>query len=322
VIEELRYTELKKYLRGHNPNHQYTGTRIINNHYIIAMDQEERPNFIVLTEELINDSHSTDYLDLNMGKECSLLVDNERIFSRCHILSCNTNDEDLCNIFLKMIYTFCLQNEELNHRNIQDIFSNLIRLFQVSPSNELTKERQGLWSELFVIRHFIYKYDINLIPYWRSETTSKYDFSSDSIKFEVKSSTKPVRVHTFSHKQLFRPDNIQIVVASLLLLIDDSGLALRKIVDDLFPIFNKDIKYLTTLQKSLMRAGIFNISNYNETCFDESFAVTNLRFYSKDNIPRYAMPEPEGISNTRYDVDLTNVITYSESNVCDLIINA
>lgn len=301
------------------PTHyEFKGIQIHNKLAYIAVDKEGYIALVVNTLDIGNYLFSTDNIKLTLGINCKVST-NESVFEgNCHILSCKSKDKNLQKMF--MILSFALvyeMNETRNSDELVSFFHSLQQLFKTTPSINLQKEQQGLWGELFLIKQY---YEItNLHFYWHKDPYIKFDFSSAKYKLEVKTTSREERIHPFSHNQLFREDNTEIMIASYILQHDDAGLSLRSLIDYLRQIYINNPQFLMKLEKSVIKAGMLD-KNSIGPIFDENLALTNLSFYIASNIPKFNQPEPSGVTGTRYNVDLSTVDKMNEAELLEWLL--
>jgi len=171
----------------------------------------------------------------------------------------------------------------------------------VGPARDLEGERQGLWGELFVmkcIRGFLF-----WAPFWHSEVTRLFDFTAPGRRVEVKTVVGGLRVHHFSHRQIFTLAGEEIIIASLLLREEESGVSLQQLIKECRAALQKSPFFLK-VEKAVRHAGMKDISETGPI-FDAAEAERALAWFRSTDAPHFRMPEPPGVSETRYKVDLS-----------------
>lgn len=133
--------------------------------------------------------------------------------------------------FLVLVEAFLGQGGQCpDMARLTSFFRSMVRLFSVTPARDIEGQRQGLWGELFVmsgVRGFAF-----WAPFWHSETTRRFDFSASNRRVEVKTTVGPERIHHFSHRQIFALEGEEIVIASLLVCQEGTGLSLRELIQE------------------------------------------------------------------------------------------
>jgi len=226
----------------------------------------------------------------------------EPITAPFHALRCESVEAADIRTFLLLVDAFvreCL-GDSPTADSLSAFFRSLVRLFSVGHSSDVAAERQGLWGELSlmsVVRGFEF-----WVPFWHSEPTRRFDFSSGHHRVEVKTAVGSARVHHFSHAQLFPTNQEDILIASLLLHEDDSGLSLRDLIDQAHSTLSKPADLLK-LERAIRRA-VMESRDEPGPAYDLADARRSLAWYRVADAPHFQVPEPPGVSHTRYRVDL------------------
>ena len=69
-------------------------------------------------------------------------------------------------------------------------------------------------------------------PFWHNELTDVFDFSTMKKRLEVKTSASGQRIHHITHRQVYAMHGEEIVLASLMIKEEQSGLSLRALIDE------------------------------------------------------------------------------------------
>lgn len=305
--------EILSLLETTSSTHQFTGIQLKKKFAYIAIDKEGYIALILKTGEKINYQMSTDLLSLRLGNYCTITTRDKDYSGKCHVLSCRSKEKKLMKIFLMLCITLTEQiNEYKNSSELLSFFSSLFQLFKTSPSSNLIKERQGLWGELFVIKQTGNPYIF--VNCWHKEVTRKFDFSYKNFRLEVKATNQDERIHYFSHDQLFREDDVEIVISSLVLQDEDSGLSLKDLIEDTRVVINGNTELLLKLEKAVMSAGM-NDENELGPVYDETLAKRKLSWYSSKVVPKFDQAEPEGVTSTKYKIDLSSVTKMTDDEL-------
>lgn len=309
-------TEILEELKKTTSHHDFNAIAI--DHQVpayIAIDQMGL--FSLLVEANSNrqaQNMTTDLVALRLAANCTLNLSEGIQQKKLHVLQCLSQNEDLIHTFITLSLALCQQFS--SKRSVEDVletfFTSLVQLFQTTPQPNTSEARQGLWGELFLIRHL--RNTVDMVNYWHSDPTRTFDFSSHLRRLEVKTTTSPERIHHVSHQQLYEQGNDEIVIASLLLLHDDTGLTLRELIDELRVVMKGNYQRLLKLEKAIRRAGMGQFLD-SGPCFSETHATNNLAWYQVGVVPRFPQAEPPGVSGTRYKVDLSTVPRFSEYSV-------
>jgi hypothetical protein len=220
-----------------------------------------------------------------------------------HALICETTNHSDKITFMVLVEAFLAQNSDLPSasQNIAPFFRSLTRLFAIDTARDLKTERQGLWGELFIMKEIRgYRF---WAPFWHSEVTRLFDFSGSDKRLEVKTTTSGQRFHHFSHRQVYAFEGEEINIASLLIHEDDAGLSLRSLIDECRAEL-LHTPYFLKLEKAVRHAGMEDPSEASPK-FNPTEAKLRLGWFHSIDIPHFCVPEPPGVSQTSYRVDLS-----------------
>ena len=128
---------------------------------------------------------------------------------------------------------------------------------------------------------------------------SKHDIEiTDSLKIEVKTTTKETRTHRFSHNQIY--DNFyDIYVSSVILYKTEKGTSLYDLFVELLNITdNYETRF--SLYKLMNFCGVNNMNQ--GIVFSKDNSMKSIKIINGINLPKINNDIPEGISNISYDV--------------------
>jgi hypothetical protein len=308
----LSVVELFRTLKEKPSGHEFTASKIKGwrNAYL-AVNSMGHPALIVETNSIFGGpSLKAARVSLKPSQELAVTIDgntaSKQIF---HILICESSDRSDVANFLVLIEAFLASRIglEIAGDDLSSFFRSMIRLFAMKPASDLDARRQGLWGELFMMRQVLgYRF---WAPYWHGAVTGLFDFSAMSKHIEVKSSIGQQRIHHFSHKQIWESEGEEILIASLVLRQDDSGLSLRELVQECREALRGTPDYLK-LEFAVRHAGMEDDS-LSGPQFSEIAAEKELLWFRATDAPHFRMPEPPGVSETNYKVDLTRATPIS-----------
>lgn len=269
----------------------------------LGVDAGGRPALFVSAREFapgapVRSAHAS--LRLNLPFELHISKE-AAIVGRYHCLRCEATDAATIDTFLMLLQAFVSAHDEITADDLVSFFKALVRLFSVGPARDPNTERQGLWGELFMMRS-VRGFEFWL-PFWHSDPRRRFDFTAGQYRVEVKTTASSARIHHFSHRQVFPVDNEEIVIASLLLQEDDSGLALKTLVDECRQVATMTPHFFK-LEKAVRRTGMDDPIDTGPA-YDSTAAASNLRWFQSHDVPHFRVAEPAGVLDTRYRVDLT-----------------
>ncbi len=293
-------------LKDRPSGHAFTVAPVPGNQdVLLGLDTTGHPVLFVRAEAgAVEPPLHTDKVSLHIGQSYSLaaLDDSPRI-ELLHALRCETSDSADAETFLLLAEAFLARQEAggADRHTLTSFFRSMVRLFAVTPAKDLQAERRGLWGELFMmsrVRGFRF-----WAPFWHSEATRRFDFSSGGNRVEVKITTRPERMHHFSHRQIYALEGEKIVIASLVAVEDDSGLSLRQLIEDCRSALLGTTDYLK-LEKAVRLAGMESSTELGPAIAAAEAEESLAWFHSRD-VPHFRVPEPPGVTETRYRVDLS-----------------
>lgn len=303
-------------LKDNPSGHAYTVAQIPGrDNVFLGADMAGHPCLFVRAEERLTDPPlRTAQVSLQLSQEYSLaLAGGAASRQLLHSMRCESSDRAEVQNFLTLMDAFLAryEAERLDGEKLSSFFRSMVKLFSVAPARDLQAERQGLWGELFMMRllrgfHF-------WAPFWHSEVTRLFDFSSAQQRVEVKTVLGQQRIHHFSHRQIYALGGEEIVIASLLLREEDAGLSMRELIDEARVSLLGTPDFLK-LERAVRRAGMESADTVGPT-FDEAQAGTSLRWFRSSDAPHFRLPEPPGVSETRYKVDLSTAPSLSSDEL-------
>ena len=302
----MRLAALLSDLRDRPSGHAFTVAPVPGSYgVLLGVDMTGYPVLFVVAEAgALEPPLRTNKLSLHIGQSYSLagLGDSPSV-ELLHALRCETSDSADVETFLLLAEAFLARQGagRVDRYALTSFFRSMVRLFAVTPAKDLQAERRGLWGELFMmsrVQGFRF-----WAPFWHSEVERRFDFSCGRNRVEVKVTTRPERTHHFSHRQIFAIEDEEIVVASIVATEDDSGLSLRQLIDDCRNALLGTPDYLK-LEKAVRQAGMESSAEPGPV-IDAAEAEQNLAWFRSMDIPHFRVPEPPGVTETRYKVDLS-----------------
>lgn len=302
----MRLTEIYQRLKLDISGHAFIAEPISRSEDIyLAADFGGRPAlFITASEEFVGPPLRTFRISLRPAEPYLLTMsDGTRRQETFHALFCDATEGPDVGTFLVLLEAFLTGRESAgspSYADLTDFFRSMIRLFAIQPVSNLKLERQGLWGELFMmsrVRGFRF-----WVPFWHNPVTQLFDYSAPGRRVEVKTTLGPGRIHHFSHRQIFALDSEQIMVVSFLLKEDDAGLSLADLIAECRIALSGTYHYLK-LEAAARRAGMEGGPDVGPR-FDATAAEAGLSWYRSTELPHFRLPEPPGVSETSYRVDV------------------
>jgi hypothetical protein len=272
------------------------------NRIYYGIDADKHPVFVLQTPnpQVQSQIQSTRKLILNSNINCEMVI-NEQVFEKnVHILTCLSSNHDEQLAFVRITESFSKHITTNNTHTLNDLFSALVNLFaQRDKVSEI--ELQGLFAELYTINYFK-KLGINISSFWQKHNKMNFDFTINSIKrMEIKSTTQNNRIHHFKHEQLLS-ELYDIMIVSYLLRRDDSGISLYQLIREVRTLAAQDYSTLLYIEKLIK-----NIPEevLQQLRYDVTYIENNIRFFPAANVPKFNEAQPNGVTQTEYNSDLT-----------------
>ncbi|MBI2304469.1 MAG: PD-(D/E)XK motif protein [Chloroflexi bacterium] len=302
----MRVADLFQQVKHSSSGHTFTAAHVPKHQEAyIASDTSGRPILFVRAEEWMPGSPlRTAHVSLRPSQTYRLtLADGSQTAALFHALCCETAERSDVDTFLVLVEAFLARYEgqAITGESLVSFFRSVVRLFAVGHARDIEAERLGLWGELFVmsrVRGLQF-----WAPFWHSETTRRFDFSAARRRVEVKTTIGAQRIHHFSHRQIYAESGEEIVIASLLVREDDAGLSLRELVLQCRQAL-LGTPHIIKLERAVRSAGMEDPSETGPA-FDPTEAERELAWFRSTEAPHFRMPEPPGVSETRYKVDLS-----------------
>ena len=274
------------------------------NDVYIGVDENGYTFISIESHDCINDCYiqKTKKLLFKYNVFCTIKINNESKSTKLHILTCTSLEQKHIINFKRLISAF-IKTEEYNmSAKISDLFSVFLTMFSI-PKNRTYEDFEGFFSELYFMYHMRMN-GLDISSYWQSKAKMKFDFTfSNQMKLDVKSTSRLNRIHHFKHEQL-ASDIYDIRIVSLLIRKADRGLSINDLINRIL-----EIGPLPLSAEKIIQSYISNTENdteLDELKFDEQYILSNIKFYDADIIPKFNCKQPNGVTRTEYDSDLTN----------------
>lgn len=249
-----------------------------------------------------------DMISVLFNQPCRLKLDvgNKVIDGNYTIIALKTENIDFVDYFID-IFQIVLDrigeypNPQVLGGEIEKLVE-LFRHFSYPPKNTV----QGLWAELFVIeRSHNPEY---LIKSWHVDANSTYDFDDGKDKIEVKSTSKPKRVHHFSLNQLLPNNSADLIVASVFVVQTGMGKTIFNL-KELIERRVSSIELKFKLNDLIMRILGSDFAKAYDFHFDYQLATEEYCFFHYKDIPAIDVKNiPSQVSNVHFECDLTGCV--------------
>jgi hypothetical protein len=282
----------------------------------VALDRRERPAlFLPVEGRSCGPRLQANVVSLRPRTQCVLFVgESESVNGEFHVLQCESSDPATVDTFVLLLDALLarLRSGDVAADYLSTFFRALVSLFSIGSSSDPAKERQGLWGELLLMK--LLGGASAWAHFWHTDPYSRFDFSAGLKRAEVKTTVGDARVHTFSHRQLFTTGGEEVAIASLLLREDPDGLSLRGLIESCRRELSDRPIELAKLEAAVRNARMGDPLEPGPS-FDEP--GVELAWFWAHEVPRFTQPEPPGVSETRYKVDLSSTPQIASLEVAD-----
>ena len=192
-----------------------------------------------------------------------------------------TELDALASLFLGIVQ---MQTELGSSAKSSRVIKSLSALFESRFKLEVSKNAiVGLSGELLAIYHSI---DPDFfVSTWRSQDTKRYDFSSNELRLEVKTSTQVIREHEFSSNQLPVQYGIELVVLSVLYHEVENGISLSELFNLVWEKLNQK-----ELKLKLLSVCVETLGSHPNFVLTPNFDLVNtiesMQFFKPECVPQ------------------------------------
>ena len=273
----------------------------------IAVDLEGNPIILLSVINPVRDislkNFRLKYLQLEQNVECKISENGASSFQNFTVITFTGNDRNLQEYFLRIAETLLrtLGNRPTQLQMIASLnkFVEIFRALTDIP----TKTVHGLWTELFLIDNS--SHPEVLLNYWHNIPEEKFDFNSGIEKIEVKSNSSFERVHMFSSEQLNPPIGTQVLIASIFIRQNSSGLSIQSLVDSISIKVRNNIDLIDKLNNLVCKTLGNTLEQSIRIKFDYHIARQSLNLYNQKDIKRIEeIHIPNEVSEVKYKSDL------------------
>jgi hypothetical protein len=283
-----------------NPNHK------------VGVSLQGFPMFFVRSK---NTTHALDVnlelISILFAKNCNLIEPNQEPQQDIYaIIFLKTEDTDFQQYFLEIVSIILEQLPDVpTHNQLKFEINKLVELFS-RFTRPPQKTIQGLWAELFIIEQA--NHPEYLIQAWHASSEDKFDFNDAQDKIEVKSTSKPYRIHSFSLEQLNPNRASNLLIASVFVVQTGRG---KNIIDLINSIFHRvhNLQLQFRLNEILSQTIGNDFNKIFDVYFDYQQAIDTLQFFDFRDIPTINKDLlQKEISNVRFDCDLSQLPTIKD----------
>lgn len=191
------------------------------------------------------------------------------------------------------------------HPTLDAIVQSVQRLIEIFRrlSRPPSRSLNGLVGELFLIAAS--RDPRACVKAWRSTDIDRFDFSTGSVRLDVKASAERLRIHHLSAEQCQPPEGTVGLLASLFIEGSGGGQSLRELVEAVEAELSGDDDLILKVQETVAETLGESLSSAMGVRFDDRLARASLRFYDLATVPAIRDGVPAEVSGVHFRSDLT-----------------
>lgn len=232
------------------------------------------------------------------------------------IVECTSADSRVQAAFLDLLEWLLPEEGTLPIDAVRSLSLALVQLFR-SLEGAARTSALGLWGELWIIAG---SSDVSAAASaWHAQARSRWDFSWEEARAEVKTTTGQ-REHHFSLEQLLAPQDTLVVVASIVTTELSSGPSIEELLSDIVQNLHDPELRSRTIEVCIASLG----SGWQQgrgARFDASLAAQTLRFIDAEDVPKVGAV-PAEVSAVSFVSDVEDVDPMDEDRLVDAGVGA
>lgn len=256
----------------------YNSTWKINKEVFVALIDDNWSVIFLLENTLDKKIITGKNMQLKVFEKIEIEIQEEKFIKPCIVIECLTEDEEIKQAFL-FFMTTVINNFHLFKDNAYEEFFKLWQLFERNrQKNE--KLLIGFLGELLIIEYFLKENNLNISKFYQENEYNKWDFEfNENLCMEIKTTLQEERKHIFSSLQI--NNNIEVIIASVKLLIREKGMSLYQLAMNLIEKID-DFNFSSKIYSFLF---LNKINKMDEgPIFDYQTTIESIAFYLKSNL--------------------------------------
>lgn len=178
----------------------------------------------------------------------------------------------------------------------------LVKIFD--PAQPARGSILGLWAELLLMAES--PAPEALVDAWHAHVDSRFDYSGEGSRLEVKATTRDDRVHQFNLRQLLPVNGATVVVASIMTTETNLGTSIADLVGRLEARLPGDAPRQVRVHQMVAETLGVDWARHVTRLFDEREALESLALLDPADVPQVD-PGPPEVQEVRLTVDCTDV---------------
>ena len=242
-------------------------------------------------------------LEVLFGLQCSIKHTGMTSQGAFTVLRCRAIEREIIRYFFTIGETLLrLLGSNPTPAALSDAVNRFVIIFQKLQKPPM-RSVVGLLGELFVIRQ---SYDSGrMLSAWRATDNSRFDFSADDVRIDVKATLGRVRAHTFSYEQCNPPPGTLALAASMFVEQISGGPSLRNLIEEIEHTIAASPNLLARFHETIAETLGNGLSEAMTFRFDERLAAASLQYFELKTIPGIRGALPVGLSDVHFRSDLS-----------------
>ncbi len=276
--------------------------------YLLGRDDSSRPVLLVQTQVPRQNLPAIKLksFEAYFGIQCSLQDQTSGTTStRLSIIVCPVQDDETIRFFLSVCTSLIgLIGLSPDSNSLWSAANRIASLFQ-KLTRPPTRSVNGLFGELLTIWRSVDP--VAIAAMWRIGSQSRFDFTGESLRLDVKTTTGRVRSHVMSFEQANPPVKTLGVVASMFVEQVGIGVPLRTLVEDIERMLSARPDLLIKLQEQTAETLGASLRTALETQFDLALSIASFRLYLTTEIAAIRGSLPPGVSSVHFTSDFSMI---------------
>lgn len=273
----------------------------------LAKSDDGAPVFLLHDSSVVkyNPGINFRHLSAQFHVTCRISTEFSDLEDQFCLVYCDAETPELHELFIRCVGAAIEElPQDCGTQELEFCISQLRDLFRAlaQPSS---REISGLWAELFIISRC--GNPLYALSLWHEDQFDRFDFSSNIIHLEVKSTVRGPRAHEFALEQLQSPTEGVGFVASILLQPLTGGVGVLDLAREVETALRGFPRLKQKLWENVAKTLGADFSDKLDKRFDQAFAERSLAVYLMKDIPRPEAPLDPRISALRFVSDLTAV---------------
>ena len=252
----------------------------------IAVGKDSKGNVVLLLPQQESLYFKTDFAEFRPSTH-AISVHDGSVINDVAVLTCKVNLNDQSVIEAAAAIFLGLIDLQDKYGHCGDAIWHMKKMFETGLQGSPTDAAiYGLFGELLFIKlHDDYTPPLSA---WHSNVASKYDFSTENQRVEIKTTTGNSRIHNFSSHQIPGTSPEKTLVVSVMLEKVEVGVSLHDLFNEL-KVSLSETEVEKLFEVSLKTLGI-PITLMNEPQIDLNSALANLKAFNANDVPRPTLP--------------------------------